>query len=169
MVVLWSSAELRSRLEARRPPIFPFSETSRCWAIYSRPPIPPMPTRNCCSLSRPKLFPDSHFGPADPSSSDRFTGGDASLLLPFHSMYSKQLSSPFRARQERLRALMETRNVPSILVTHLPNIRYLTGFNGSAGIALFGMREGRLWVDPRYTLQAGEQAEGVEVLEEKEG
>jgi Xaa-Pro aminopeptidase len=84
-------------------------------------------------------------------------------------MYSKQLSSPFRARQERLRALMETRNVPSVLVTHLPNIRYLTGFNGSAGIALFGMREGRLWVDPRYTLQAGEQAEGVEVLEEKEG
>ena len=79
-------------------------------------------------------------------------------------MYSKQSSSPFRARQERLRALMEARGVPLILVTHLPNIRYLTGFTGSAGIVLVGSRTGNLWVDPRYTLQAREQAEGVEVI-----
>ena len=30
---------------------------------------------------------------------------------------------------------METRGVPLILVTHLVNVRYLTGFTGSAGIA----------------------------------
>ncbi len=78
-------------------------------------------------------------------------------------------SSPFRARQERLRALMETRRVPLILVTHLVNVRYLTGFTGSAGIVLLGPRQGILWVDPRYTLQAQEQAEGVEVIEKKEG
>ena len=78
-------------------------------------------------------------------------------------------SSPFRARQERLRALMETRRVPLILVTHLVNVRYLTGFTGSAGILLLGPRQGILWVDPRYTLQAQEQAEGVEVIEEKKG
>jgi Xaa-Pro aminopeptidase len=30
-------------------------------------------------------------------------------------------------------------------------------------------RQGILWVDPRYTLQAREQAEGVEVIEEKKG
>ena len=88
------------------------------------------------------------------------------LLLP---MCPEQSSSPFRARQERLRALMETRRVPLILVTHLPNIRYLTGFTGSAGIVLLGPRHGILWVDPRYTLQAREQAEGVEVIEEKKG
>ena len=64
---------------------------------------------------------------------------------------------------------METRRVPFILVTHLPNIRYLTGFAGSAGILLVGPRVGNLWVDPRYTLQAQEQAEGVDVIEEKEG
>jgi len=64
---------------------------------------------------------------------------------------------------------METRRVPLILVTHLVNVRYLTGFTGSAGIVLLGPRQGILWVDPRYTLQAREQAEGVEVIEEKKG
>jgi Xaa-Pro aminopeptidase len=64
---------------------------------------------------------------------------------------------------------METRRVPLILVTHLVNVRYLTGFTGSAGILLLGLRQGILWVDPRYTLQAQEQAEGVEVIEEKKG
>ncbi len=84
-------------------------------------------------------------------------------------IYSKQSSSPFRARQERLRVLLEARGVPLILVTHLPNIHYLTGFTGSAGIVLVGSRTANLWVDPRYTLQAREQAEGVEVFEEKDG
>jgi Xaa-Pro aminopeptidase len=56
-----------------------------------------------------------------------------------------------------------------MLVTHLVNIRYLTGFTGSAGIVLLGTRQGVLWVDPRYTLQAHEQAVGVEVIEEKKG
>jgi Xaa-Pro aminopeptidase len=64
---------------------------------------------------------------------------------------------------------METRLVPLILVTHLVNIRYLTGFTGSAGVVALGPRQGILWVDPRYTLQAQEQAEGVEVIEEKKG
>jgi Xaa-Pro aminopeptidase len=64
---------------------------------------------------------------------------------------------------------MDTRDIPLILVTNLINVRYLTGFSGSAGIVLFGPRQGILWVDPRYTLQAREQAEGVDVVEEKEG
>jgi Xaa-Pro aminopeptidase len=64
---------------------------------------------------------------------------------------------------------METRRVPLILVTHLPNVRYLTGFTGSAGILVAGPQTCTLFVDPRYTLQAQEQSEGVEVIEEKEG
>ena len=84
-------------------------------------------------------------------------------------MSSGQPSSPFRARQERLRALMEARGVPLLLISHLVNIRYLTGFAGSAGMVLVSPRKGLLWVDPRYTLQAREQADGVEVIEEKKG
>lgn len=84
-------------------------------------------------------------------------------------MNARQSTSPFRARQDRLRALMETRCTPAILVTHLPNVRYLTGFSGSAGVALIGPQVACLWVDPRYTLQAQQQAEGVEVIEQKDG
>jgi len=88
------------------------------------------------------------------------------LLLP---MCPEQSSSAIFARVERLRALMEARRIPPLLVTNLVNVRYLTGFTGSAGLALFGPRHAILWVDPRYTLQAREQACGVEVIEERRG
>jgi Xaa-Pro aminopeptidase len=64
---------------------------------------------------------------------------------------------------------MEEQSLSSLLVTNLTNIAYLTGFRGSAGIALFTSREGVLWVDPRYALQAQEQARGLEVIEERKG
>ncbi len=73
------------------------------------------------------------------------------------------------ARQQRLRGMLESRRIPCLLVTHLVNIRYLTGFAGSAAVALFGPHEGCLWVDPRYTLEAREQAQGVKVIEERKG
>jgi Xaa-Pro aminopeptidase len=64
---------------------------------------------------------------------------------------------------------MEEQRLPCLLVTNLTNIAYLTGFRGSAGVALFDSREGVLWVDPRYTLQAREEARGVDVIEERKG
>jgi Xaa-Pro aminopeptidase len=72
-------------------------------------------------------------------------------------------------RQERLRALLERRRWPFLLVSNPTNVFYLTGFRGSAGIVAIASREGVLWVDPRYTLQAREQARGVEVREERGG
>ena len=54
-----------------------------------------------------------------------------------------------------------------LVVTNLTNIFYLTGFRGSAGVAVFGPSDACLWVDPRYALQAREQTRGVEVIEEK--
>jgi Xaa-Pro aminopeptidase len=64
---------------------------------------------------------------------------------------------------------MEARRVSWLLVTNLNNIAYLTGFRGSAGVGLLGPSESILWTDPRYTLQAQEQARGVEVIEERGG
>ena len=72
-------------------------------------------------------------------------------------------------RQNALRAVLEEHKLPFLLVTNLTNITYLTGFRGTAGAALFSSREGILWVDPRYTLQAQEEARGVEVIEERKG
>src|SRR5207245_9974972 len=76
-------------------------------------------------------------------------------------------TSPVAARRERLRSLMEERRLSLTVVTNLTNISYLTGFYGSAGIALIDPEEVTLLVDPRYTLQARDQAVGVEVIEEK--
>lgn len=87
----------------------------------------------------------------------------------FPSMRPDSSSDPCVTRQERLRALMEGRSIPWLLVTGLANIFYLTGFRGSAGACVLGPAEAFLWVDARYTLQAREQARGVEVVVEKRG
>jgi Xaa-Pro aminopeptidase len=79
------------------------------------------------------------------------------------------LQHPYEARCQRLRTQFERKKIAALLVTSLPNIYYLTGFRGSAGVALVGPSESILWVDPRYTLQATEQAVGVEVIEAKGG
>jgi Xaa-Pro aminopeptidase len=91
------------------------------------------------------------------------------LTRPFPRMQPvKDNASPFRARQERLVTLLEKKNIGWLVITQPANIFYLTGFLGSAGVALFAATdEARLWVDPRYALQAGEQAQGVRVKEER--
>jgi len=70
-------------------------------------------------------------------------------------------------RQNALRAEMEEQKLPALLLTNLTNIAYLTGFRASAAVMLFSQREATLWVDPRYTLQAQVEAQGVEVIEER--
>ena len=47
----------------------------------------------------------------------------------------------------------------ALLVTHLPNIRYLTGYTGSAALLLIGETAATLITDFRYAVQApAEQA-----------
>ncbi len=87
----------------------------------------------------------------------------------FQTMNSNAHQQSFEARRQRLRSQFERKKIAALLVTSLPNIFYLTGFRGSAGAALVGRSESLLWVDPRYTLQANEQAAGVEVIEATSG
>jgi Xaa-Pro aminopeptidase len=70
-------------------------------------------------------------------------------------------------RQAKLRAGIEKQNLPLLVVTNPRNIFYLTGFRGSAGMAVWGASDAALWVDPRYTLQARGEARGIEVIEER--
>ena len=58
------------------------------------------------------------------------------------------------ARQDAVRAVLERDGLDALLVTHLPNIRYLTGFTGSAGLLLVRPGETVLVTDFRYTAQA---------------
>ncbi|MBE0428364.1 MAG: aminopeptidase P family protein [Thermoleophilia bacterium] len=52
----------------------------------------------------------------------------------------------------------------SLLVSHLPNVRYLTGFTGSSGCALITRRRKAFFTDSRYRLQAARQVKEFEIV-----
>ena len=66
------------------------------------------------------------------------------------------------ARQKRLVATLESLKVDALLVTHMPNVRYLTGFTGSAGVLLISSRP-VFTTDGRYRVQAAQQVERARV------
>lgn len=51
----------------------------------------------------------------------------------------------------------------ALLVTHPPDVRYLTGFTGSSGVVVLAGRRAVLFTDGRYTTQAKAEAQGVRV------
>jgi Xaa-Pro aminopeptidase len=68
-------------------------------------------------------------------------------------------------RQAALGALLEAEGLDALLVTSRPNIRYLSGFSGSAGVAV-ATRSGLLLVtDSRYDEQARQQCGAVARVE----
>ncbi|MDR3765180.1 MAG: Xaa-Pro peptidase family protein [Acidobacteriota bacterium] len=68
----------------------------------------------------------------------------------------------YRARQAKLLRLLEEQKLDALLVTHLPNVRYLSGFTGSAGVLLAAPRA-VFFTDGRYTEQARQQVQGARV------
>lgn len=63
----------------------------------------------------------------------------------------------------RLRLSFSALKADALLVTHLPNIRYLCGFTGSAGLLLVDSARATLFTDSRYTFQAREEVSGARV------
>ncbi len=51
----------------------------------------------------------------------------------------------------------------ALLVIHMPNVRYLTGFTGSSGCALITRRRRYFFTDFRYRDQAAKEVKGFEV------
>jgi Xaa-Pro aminopeptidase len=70
---------------------------------------------------------------------------------------------------DRLRLCFSEVRADVVLVTHLPNILYLTGFSGSAGLLLVEPEKGLLLIDSRYTFQAREEVSAVRVETVKHG
>lgn len=60
-------------------------------------------------------------------------------------------------RRARLLDLLRRRDLDGLLVTHLPNVRYLTGFTGSSGVATILPEETVLLTDFRYRTQADDE------------
>jgi Xaa-Pro aminopeptidase len=64
-------------------------------------------------------------------------------------------------RADRVAAKLADRELDALLVTNLVNVRWLTGFSGSNGLALVGPASQRLFLtDFRYLTQSAEQHEG---------
>src|SRR5258705_2750855 len=72
-------------------------------------------------------------------------------------------------RQRRLQAALAESNLDALLVTHLPNIRYLCGFTGSAGALLVSDKKGLFFSDGRYRTQAQAEVQGCKVVISKKG
>jgi len=66
-------------------------------------------------------------------------------------------------RLSRLRSGLAENDLDCLLVTHLPNVRYLCGFTGSAAVLLVSARRAVLFTDGRYRTQAREEVQAASV------
>ena len=62
-------------------------------------------------------------------------------------------------RLDRLRAAFDEHEIDALVVTTLPNVRYLTGFTGSAAVLTVTRDMALLTTDGRYRTQSAEQVE----------
>ncbi len=74
---------------------------------------------------------------------------------------------PEQNRLSRLKQLMKKEGLDSLLVTRREDVRYLTGFTGSAGSLLVAAGRPCLITDFRYQLQSRKETEGVEIVIQK--
>ena len=66
-------------------------------------------------------------------------------------------------RMGALRRKLNRAGLPGLLVTHLPDIRYLCGFTGSSAALAVTRRGSRMFTDGRYTAQAAEEVKAAQV------
>ncbi len=62
-----------------------------------------------------------------------------------------------------LRRRLTKAGLHGLLVTHLPDLRYLSGFTGSSAALAITRRSARLFTDGRYTAQAAEEVQAAQV------
>src|SRR5258708_25586008 len=67
-------------------------------------------------------------------------------------------------RQNKLAAALRKTGLEALMVTHVPNVRYLCGFTGTAGVLLLqvsgrGTHKTTFFTDGRYTQQAHQEVQ----------
>ncbi len=70
----------------------------------------------------------------------------------------------FKLRKRRVAEAAKSAGVDGILVTHLPDVRYLSGFTGSNASLVLRNRQALLFTDGRYTAQSKAEAVGMRVV-----
>ena len=68
------------------------------------------------------------------------------------------------ARLRNLQKELSTNRLDSLLVTHLPNIRYLCGFTGSSAALLVSPEKATLFTDGRYRTQAKDEVSNARIV-----
>jgi Xaa-Pro aminopeptidase len=74
-----------------------------------------------------------------------------------------------KGRLRRLQESLHPNRLDALLVTHLPNIRYLCGFTGSAGVLLVSDAKSVFFTDGRYRTQARAEVQGCKIVVSKKG
>ncbi len=69
----------------------------------------------------------------------------------------------FRGRRTKVLSEALALGADSALITHLPDVRYVTGFTGSSAAVVLHGRSAVLFTDGRYTTQARQEAAGTRV------
>src|SRR5437868_1999943 len=75
----------------------------------------------------------------------------------------------YKARQRRLQESLQPNRLDALLVTHLPNVRYLCGFTGSAGVLFVSDKKSVFFTDGCYRTQARAEVQGCKVVISKKG
>ncbi|HEX4427373.1 MAG TPA: Xaa-Pro peptidase family protein [Terriglobales bacterium] len=70
----------------------------------------------------------------------------------------------YQRRQKKIQTLLAPNRLDALLVSHLPNVRYLCGFTGSAGALLITEKQSLFFTDGRYTTQAQEEVQGAKLV-----
>ena len=71
-------------------------------------------------------------------------------------------------RLQRLRVLVNEKELDALLISHSDNVRYLSGFTGSSGWLLISERNAVLATDFRYTEQAKGESPDFEITQTKQ-
>lgn len=67
-------------------------------------------------------------------------------------------------RLQKIKALLAEQNLDAMYITHLPNIRYLSGFSGSSAFLIITKNTDYFITDFRYKEQSAEQVKGFTIL-----
>ena len=67
------------------------------------------------------------------------------------------------SRLQTVQEELQKQKLDAILLGHLPNIRYLCGFSGSAALVAVSEHEIEFFTDGRYTVQARDEVIGARI------
>ena len=74
-----------------------------------------------------------------------------------------------RGRQQRLQNALSAIRLDALLIAHPPNIRYLCGFTGSAGVLVINGKTDILFTDGRYNEQARAEVQAARIVITRKG